>query len=67
METKDTLVDQRRLIVSSSSGLGQIATMFPTLNRLINTIQFKKTRENIVLAMVIAACILFTLWYLFGG
>jgi hypothetical protein len=66
LETKDTLSDQRRLIVSSTSALGTIGTMFPGLNKVMSSIQFRKTRENAVLAVVIASCICFTLWYLFG-
>lgn len=66
METKDSLVDQRRLITSSSSALTSMATMFPAINRVMGSIQFRKTRENIVLALVIASCVCFTLWYLVG-
>jgi Golgi SNAP receptor complex protein 1 len=67
METKDTIYDQRSLVTSSASSLGIIGTRFPTLNRLMGSIQNRKTRETVVLALVISACICFTLWYLFGG
>jgi hypothetical protein len=67
METKDTLVDQRGLVLSSSSTLGIIATRFPVLNKLMGAIHHRKTRENVILGLVISFCICFALWYVLGG
>lgn len=67
METKDTLVDQRGLVLSSSSTLGIIATRFPVLNKLMGSIHHRKTRENVILGLVISFCICFALWYVLGG
>ncbi len=67
METKDTMVDQRSLITGAASTLSVIASRFPVLNRLMGSIHHRKTRENVILALVISLCICFTLWYMFGG
>ncbi|CAM9858540.1 unnamed protein product, partial [Choristocarpus tenellus] len=40
---------------------------FPSINRVVESIQKRKLRDNCVLASVIAACICFTIWYEFGA
>lgn len=36
----------------------------PSITRVIDAIQRKKTRDNAIIGLVIAACICFTIWYL---
>jgi len=38
----------------------------PGLNRLIDNIRKKRNKDDMIVSGVIAACILFTIWYLFG-
>lgn len=65
-DTQDALLEQRRLVSSATGGLSSIAAKFPTLNRIMTSIHSRKLRENAVLGVTIAACVSFTLWYMFG-
>lgn len=44
----------------------RITGNIPGLNRLVENIRRKKGRDDMIVAGFIAACILFTLWYIFG-
>lgn len=46
--------------------MAQIAGNVPGLNGLIDKIRKKRQQDDKVVGGVVAACILFTLWYLFG-
>jgi Golgi SNAP receptor complex protein 1 len=48
------------------SAMGQIVSNIPGLNTLVGKIRSKRSKDDKILAGVIASCILFTLWYLFG-
>lgn len=50
-----------------TSMMGQIAGNVPGLNTLIEKIRRKRSKDDKIVAGVIASCILFTLYYLFGG
>ena len=60
------LSQQRMSLGRVSSGIGSIVTSIPGLNGLVDAIRRKRSRDDQVLAGVIASCILFTLWYLFS-
>jgi Golgi SNAP receptor complex protein 1 len=44
----------------------RITSNIPGLNRLVENIRRRRSMDDMVVSGVIAACILFTLWYLFG-
>jgi golgi SNAP receptor complex member 1 len=44
----------------------RITSNIPGLNRLVENIRRRRSRDDMILSGVIAACILFTLWYVFG-
>jgi len=46
--------------------IGGIVSTVPGLNSLVDKIKRKRSRDDYILSGVIASCILFTLWYLFG-
>jgi Golgi SNAP receptor complex protein 1 len=46
--------------------MARIAGNVPGLNGLISMIQKKRQQDDRVVGGVVAACILFTMWYLFG-
>ena len=46
--------------------LVKIGSQVPGLNRLMENIRRKKGRDDMIVSAVIALCIVFTLWYLFG-
>jgi Golgi SNAP receptor complex protein 1 len=49
-----------------SGTMGQIASRVPGLNSIIDKIRKKRLQDDRVVGGVVAMCILFTLWYLFG-
>ncbi len=49
-----------------SSAMSVIAGNIPGLNGLIDKIRKKRLQDDRVVSGVVAGCILFTLWYLFG-
>lgn len=48
------------------STMGRIAGNIPGINTLVENIRRKRSKDDMIVAGVIASCILFTLWYLFG-
>lgn len=56
---------QRSGIMRSMTGIGTIVSTIPGLNTLVDAIRRKRSRDDKILAGVIASCILVTLWYLF--
>jgi len=65
-EVRSALHGQRRLLEDSSGALGQLKNSFPSIGRVIGSIQQRRYRDNMCVGLVIAACICFTLWWLFG-
>jgi Golgi SNAP receptor complex protein 1 len=49
-----------------SGTMGRIASHVPGLNAIIDKIRKKRLQDDRVVGGVVAMCILFTLWYLFG-
>jgi golgi SNAP receptor complex member 1 len=56
---------QRASISRTMTGIGSILSTIPGVNSLVDAIRRKRSRDDQILAGVIASCILFTLWYLF--
>jgi len=44
----------------------RMTSNIPGLNRLVENIRRRRARDDMIVSGVIAACILFTLWYIFG-
>lgn len=57
---------QRMSLGRVTSGIGTIMTNVPGLNTLVDRIRARRSRDDNILAGVIASCILFTLWYFFN-
>jgi golgi SNAP receptor complex member 1 len=66
-ETQAALSRQRSAMSSATGRLGIISAKLPTLQDLMQAIQRRRSFNDYVVAGVIAACLLFTLWYMFGG
>jgi len=60
------LASQRMGLGRVTSGIGTIVSSVPGLNGLVDAIRRKRSKDDKILAGVIASCILFTLWYLFN-
>mmetsp|Transcript_6592 Transcript_6592/g.13598 ORF Transcript_6592/g.13598 Transcript_6592/m.13598 type:complete len:231 (+) Transcript_6592:265-957(+) len=57
---------QGRSLRNTQGLLGALTTNIPGLNTLVEQIRRKRSRDDMIVAGVIATCILFTLWYIFG-
>ncbi|KAG2430225.1 hypothetical protein HXX76_010324 [Chlamydomonas incerta] len=57
------LLGQRRVFEGALDKLMQVGSRFPVVNGLLNAIRRKKSKDTLVLAGVIAACVLFTILY----
>jgi Golgi SNAP receptor complex protein 1 len=64
-ETKNSLTGQRHTLGGAAGGLKGLVANVPVFNRLLDGIQKKKSREQIVVSIVVGSLIIFTLWYLF--
>jgi Golgi SNAP receptor complex protein 1 len=62
MATKADLSSQRAMFAGSASKMGGLAAQFPGLNNLIGTIQRRKKRDQVIIALVVAACLCFLIW-----
>lgn len=57
---------QGRSLRSTGSLMGQIASNIPGINHLVDQIRRRRLQDDKVVAGVIATCVVFTLWYMFG-
>jgi len=64
METKDGLRTQRQGLSGANTGLAGLASNLPSISRVVDAIQRKKTRDNAIIGLIIAGCLCFTIWYL---
>lgn len=65
-EIRNDLRSQGLSLGRAQSMMGQIANNIPGINVLVDSIRKKRSKDDMVVIGVIASCILFTLWYLFG-
>jgi Golgi SNAP receptor complex protein 1 len=61
-EAKSTLSSQRTSLSNSTGGLSTLGSSMPGIGRLIDGIQKKKFRESLVVALVVAVLLCFTVW-----
>ena len=66
METRDNLVDQRKILKGIQTRLNDLSSKFPLINSLVNKINLRKRRDTIILGSVIGFCLVFMIWYVFG-
>jgi Golgi SNAP receptor complex protein 1 len=65
-EVRSDLRNQGMSLGRVQSTMGKIAGNIPGLNTLVEGIRRKRTKDDKIVAGVIASCILFTLWYVLG-
>lgn len=63
-ESHSLLVNQRKRLESSHSKVRSVFTRLPMVNELMRKIGDKKTRDNVIVAFVMACCIFFCIWYI---
>lgn len=65
-EVRSDLRNQGLSLGRVQSTVGRIMGNIPGINTLVENIRRKRSKDDMIVAGVIASCILFTLWYLFG-
>lgn len=66
-ETREALERQRQGLATSASGVGSIVMRLPGVSSLMDAIGSRQKRNDRIIAVVIALCICFGLWWAFGG
>lgn len=62
-QVASSLSHQRQLFDSVNSKVGALAARYPVVNSLLNAIRRRKNRDSVILASVVAICILLILIY----
>jgi len=65
-EIEGSLRNQGGALKGVSGTVLKMASQIPGLDGLVDQIRRKRNKDDFVVSGVIAACVLFTLWYLFG-
>lgn len=65
LNTKENLQAQKSTLYNVTSKINFITNKFPVLNNLIMKINVRKRRDSIVLAVVIASCLIVLIWFAF--
>lgn len=63
---RSDLYSQGRSLRGTSNLMQQLTTNIPGLNSLVDQIRRRRSRDDKIVASVIATCVVFTLWYLVG-
>ena len=63
---RDDLQWQGRGLRNTGSIMASMTQSIPGMNRLVEAIRTRRSRDDQIVAGVIAVCIVFTLWYIFG-
>lgn len=64
-EAKSSLTSQRASLTNATGGLSSIGGSMPGIGRLIDGIQKKKFRESLIVALIVAVLLCFTVWWIF--
>jgi len=65
-EIRNDLRNQGMSLGRAQNMMGQIVQNIPGINTVVEHIRRKKSKDDMIVIGVIASCILFTVWYLFG-
>lgn len=63
--TKESLDHQKKSLGGITQKIAVLANRFPLINSLMQRINIRKRRDSIILASVIATCIVLMLLYMF--
>ena len=59
---KEALVAQRGIVASVQNRMIEVMERFPALNNLMKKIDYKKKKDQLIMAGVCSTCIIFILW-----
>lgn len=63
---RNELHHQGRSLRNTNSIMGIMTQHIPSINTIVDTIRRRRNSDDRIVAMVIAVCILFTFWYVWG-
>lgn len=63
---RQDLYGQGRSLRGANALMNALSTNIPGLNNLVEQIRRRRSRDDKIVAGVIATCIVFTIWYIFG-
>jgi golgi SNAP receptor complex member 1 len=63
---RSELHGQGRSLRNTSNVMGQIMSHVPSLNNIIDAIRRRRSSDDKIVAIFIALCVSFILWYIFG-
>lgn len=66
METREHLTNQRHAFKRMQTRFNDISNRFPVINSLIQRINFRKRRDSIIIGLVVSACTILMLVYVFN-
>lgn len=64
--TREDFAQQRTLLAQIDSRMGRVLSQMPGINSLISMIHSRRRRDGIIVACVVAFCVLLLLGYMFG-
>jgi len=67
LETREALAAQKNFLRGTLSNITTMTGSFAGINTIINSIRRKKSRDCIVLSLLIIFLLCFLIWYRFGG
>jgi Golgi SNAP receptor complex protein 1 len=65
METREHLTNQRQTFKRLQTRFNDLSNRYPVINSLIQRINLKKRRDSIILGLVVSACTILVLLYIF--
>ncbi|KAJ7786604.1 hypothetical protein B0H16DRAFT_1657846 [Mycena metata] len=65
-ETRAEFGRQRTALTGINSRMKSVLNTMPSIDNVISMIKSRRRRDTIIMGLLIAACILFILWYMWG-
>lgn len=67
MAAREGILNQRSVLTGITTKLKAVGQHFPQINQVINAVQKRKSRDQMIIAAVVAFCFFLTFYYLFLG
>ena len=63
VSAREALLEQREVLRGAGSRITAVLARLPIINNLSTKINLRKKRDAVILATIIAMCVVFSLWY----
>lgn len=64
--TREDFAQQRSMLTSIDSRMGNVVSSMPGINKLISMIGTRRRRDTFIVGGTVCVCVLILLWYVFG-